>query len=145
MKFAINKSMAPQVIHLQKIYQVTIISDKGLVFMRQDDWNRICCMLDECSSILAKRHAHNTLSDNFCFWSECFIVAYDEEERVSCHAIVNFELFALCCKRCDIWLVLLPMWDLVSYVREFKSSANNNAMGCYIESRGDVLIDVEDN
>lgn len=145
MKFAISKSMSRVVQELQKIFDVILISDKGLVFMCRDDWQRICSMLDDCSDILLNSYAKNTLADHFCFWGECFIVAYDESEDFSCHAICNFEFFSLCCKRCDIWIMLLPMWDLVNYVREFNAHQNNDALGCYIESRGDVLIDVEDN
>lgn len=144
MKFAISKSMARDVLTLQANYQVTLISDKGLVFMHRDDWNRICQIIDDCTQAMTKIK-YNELADNFCFWSECFIVALDESEDFSCHAIVNYEFFERCCRRCNIWTVLLPMWDLISYVRQFDAHHNNNAMGCYIESRGDVLIDVEDN
>lgn len=145
MKFVVNKEQAKPVQELQKIFDVTILSDEGLVFMKRDDWQRMCAMLDECSQILANYHAHNTLSDGFYFWSECFIVAYDQSEDFSCHAICNFELFSLCCRRCNIYPVLLPMWDLISWVREFNAHHNKDALGCYIESRGDVIIDVEDN
>lgn len=141
MKFIITESMARDVQELQKVYQVTLISDKGLVFMHKDDWYKICQMLDECTQALVNHNPRNTLSDNFCFWSECFIVAYDKSEDFSCHAIANFEFFFLCCRRCNIWPVLLPMWDLVSYVRQFNAHYNKDALGCC----GDVLIDVEDN
>lgn len=144
MKLAVNKDIARDVLKLQTIYDVTVISDEGLVFLKRDDWVRIYGMLDECSQILANYHARNTLSDKFCFCGECFIVAYDKSEDFSCHAIVNFNLFSLCCRRCNIYLVLLPMWDLVSYVREFNAHYHNNVLGCYTDNN-DNVIDVEDN
>lgn len=145
MKFVIAKSMVHDIQELQKIYQVTLISDKGLVFMHKEDWYKICQMLAECTQVLINHSLCNTLSVNFCLWNECFIVAYDKSKDFSCHAVANFELFFLCCRCCNIRPVLLPMWDLVSYVRQFNAHYNNDALGCYIESRGDVLIDVKDN
>ena len=145
MKFIIDQDMAHDVQELQKVYQVTLISDKGLVFMHKDDWQRICQLIDEYSDIIAQSKKQNTLTEWYTLCSECFIVAYDESEDFSCYAVVNFELFATCCRRCNIWLVLMPMWNLISYVRQFNAHLNNDALGCYIKSRGDVLIDVEDN
>lgn len=145
MKFVIGQSMSHDVLALQSVYQVTLISDKGLVFMHRSDWERICRIIDEHSAVLASQSQSDILSDKFCPWIECFIVAYDESEDYSCHAISNFELFSLYCRHCDIWPVLLPMWNLVDYVREFNAHRNKDALGGYIESRGDVLIDVEDN
>ncbi len=145
MKFVIDQGMSHDVQVLQSIYDVTLISDKGLVFMHRNDWIKICQIIDEYSDIISKSKIHNPLTDYYNLWSECFIVAYDESEDFSCHAINNFELFSTCCRRCNIWPVLLPTWDLISWIREFNAHRNNDALGCYIESRGDVLIDVEDN
>ena len=144
MKLAIDLNLELDVQALQKIYPVTIISNKGLVFMRRDDWRRICSMLAECSDILVKSLKGNTLSHRFSFWSECFIVAYDESEDYSCHAICNFDFFALCCRDCNIHPVLLPICDLISYVSRCNAHNNNEVLGWYVPSNGDVLIEVEE-
>ena len=144
MKLAIDLNLALDVQALQKIYQVTIISDKGLVFMHRDDWCKICTMIDECTHILANNYAHNRLADNLCLWNECFIVAYDKSEDYSCHAICNFDLFSICCRRCDINCVLLPICDLIDYVSGFNAHNNDEVLGWYDKSNGDILIEVAD-
>lgn len=144
MKLAIDLNLALDVQALQKMYQVTIISDKGLVFMHRDDWQHICIMLDECSQVLTSHHT-NKLAENLCLWNECFIVAYDESEDFSCHAICNFDLFSLCCSRCKINCVLLPTINLIDYVSRCNAHKNSEVLGWYVPSHGDVLIEVADN
>lgn len=141
MKLAIDLNLALDVQALQKIYDVTIISDKGLVFMHRHDWQQICIMLDECSQVLANHHT-NKLTDNLYLWNECFIVAYDESEDYSCHAICNFELFSLCCRRCDINCVLLPVCDLIDYVNKCNAHNNSEVLGWYVPSNGNIIIEV---
>lgn len=145
MKLAIDLNLALDAQALQKIYQVTIISDKGLVFMHKDDWCKICTMIEECSQILWDHKTDNDLAMNLSLWNECFIVAYDKSEDYSCHAICNFELFSLCCKRCSINCVLLPTCDLISLVNSCNAYENDKALGWYVKSNGDVLIEVADN
>ena len=144
MKLAIDLNVALDAQALQKVYQVTIISDKGLVFMHREDWQHICSMLEECSRILASHHT-NKLADNLSLWNECFIVAYDESEDYGCHAICNFDLFSLLCRRCDINCVLLPVCDLIDYVSRCNAHKNNEVLGWYVPSHGDILIEVADN
>ena len=145
MKLAIDLSIAKDVHAIQKIYKVTIISDKGLVFMHKDDWCRICDMIDKCTQILFDNHVNNELANSFCFWNECFMVAYDKSEAYSCIAICNFELFSLCCRRCDINCVLLPTHDLISYVNMYNAHNNNEVLGLCVQSSSYNIIDVEDN
>ena len=145
MKLAIDLSIVKDVHAIQKIYQVTIISDKGLVFMHKDDWCRICDMIDKCTQILFDYHANNELANNFCFWSECFMVACDKSEDYSCLAICNFELFSLFCKLCNINCVLLPTYDLISYVNMYNANNNNGVLGLYVQSSSYNIIEVEDN
>ena len=145
MKLAIDLNLALDVHAIQKIYQVTIISDKGLVFMHKDDWCRICDMIDKCTQILFDYHANNELANNFCFWSECFMVAYDKSEDYSCLAICNFELFSLCCKRCNINCVLLPTYDIIDYVSMYNAHNNDEVLGLYVQSSSYNIIEVEDN
>lgn len=144
MKLAIDLNVALDAQTLQKMYQVTIISDKGLVFMHRKDWQHICSMLEECSQILASHHT-NELADNLSLWNECFIVAYDESEDYGCHAICNFDLFSLLCRRCDINCVLLPICDLIDYVSRCNAHKNSEVLGWYVPSHGDILIEVADN
>lgn len=144
MKLAIDLNRAQDVKALQNIYQVTVISDKGLVFMHRDDWNRMCDMLCKCTDILYEHKTDNELADNLCLWNECFIVAYDASEDYSCHAVCNFDLFSLCCRRCDINCVLLPMYDIISYVSLLNAHNNNEALGYYSYGKT-TLIEVEDN
>lgn len=141
MKLAIDLNIALDAQALQKIYDVTIISDKGLVFMHRHDWQQICIMLEECSQVLSNHHT-NKLTDNLYLWNECFIVAYDESEDYSCHAICNFELFSLCCRRCNINCVLLPVCDLIDFVSRCNAHKNSEVLGWYLPSHGDVLIEV---
>ena len=145
MKLAIDLSIVKDVHAIQKIYQVTIISDKGLVFMHKDDWRRICDMIYKCTQILFDNHVNNELANSFCFWNECFMVAYDKSEDYSCLAICNFELFSLCCKRCKINCMLLPTHDLISYVNMYNAHNNNGVLGLYVQSSSYNIIDVEDN
>lgn len=130
MKLAVNLNIAKDTQALQKVYQITVISDKGLVFMHREDWQRICVMLDDCSQVLWDNKTNNKLAENFCLWNECFIVAYDESEDYSCHAICNFDLFSLCCRRCDINCVLLPIRDMISYVNSCNAHKNGEVLGC---------------
>ena len=145
MKLAIDLNLALDAQTLQKIYQVTVISDKGLVFMHRDDWYKICDMIEKCSQVLWNNKTDNKLAENFSLWNECFIIAYDESEDFSCHAICNFDLFSLCCRRCNINCVLLPVCDLISYVSSCNAYNNNEVLGWYTPSNGDVLIEVADN
>ena len=145
MKLAIDLNLALDVQALQKIYQVTVISDKGLVFMHKDDWCKICDRIEKCSQALWNNKTDNKLAENFSLWNECFIVAYDESDDFSCHAICNFDLFSLCCRRCNINCVLLPVCDLISYVSRFNAYNNDEVLGCYVPSNGDILIEVADN
>ena len=145
MKLAIDLSISKDVHAIQKIYQVTVISDKGLVFMHKDDWCKICDMIDKCTQILFDNHVNNALANNFNFWSECFMVAYDKSECYSCLAIYNFELFSLCCKRCSINCMLLPMYNLIDYVSMCNAHNNNEVLGLCVQSSSYNIIDVEDN
>ena len=142
MKLAIDLNLALDVQALQKIYQVTIISDKGLVFMHKDDWCKLCDTIDKCSSVLWNNQTDTKLAENFRLWNECFMVASDESEDYSCIAICNFELFSLLCKRCNINCVLLPVCDLISYVSRCNAHNNNEVLGWYVPSNGDILIEV---
>lgn len=143
MKLAIDLSIVKDVHAIQKIYQVTIISDKGLVFMHKDDWLRISDMINNV--LLFDNNVNNELANSFCFWSECFMVAYDKSEDYSCLAICNFELFSLCCKRCNINCVLLPTYDLISYVNMYNAHNNNRVLGICVQSSSYNIIDVENN
>lgn len=145
MKLAVTNEIGHEALELQRIYDVTLISDKGLVFMHRDEWQSICKMITECSDYLME-HVNNPLADRFCLWSECFIVACDESEDYSCHGICSFELFSMCCLRCNIVPVLLhTAVDLNRYVNKFNAHKYNDVLGCYVEERGDILIEVEDN
>lgn len=146
MKLVISTEEYKLVRALQQVFDVTIMSDKGLVFMYRDDWQRICGFIsehDDC--VYSLHHRHNPLMESFNMWSECFLVVYDRSEDYSAHAICNFELFQVLCRAASIRCVLLPMFDLVSYARDCDAHDNNEAFGCYVASRGDILIDVEDN
>ena len=145
MKLAIDLSIVKDVHAIQKIYQVTVISDKGLVFMHKDDWCRICDMIYKCTQILFDNHAKNELANSFCFWNECFMVAYDKSEGYSCLSICNFELFSLCCKRCKINCMLLPTYNLIDYVSMYNAHNNNGVLGLCVQSSSYNIIDVEDN
>ena len=145
MKLSIDLSLALDAQALQKIYDLTIISDKGLVFMHSHDWCRICNMIGECSRVLWNNKTDNKLAENFNLWNECFIVAYDESEDYSCHAICNFDLFSLLCTRCNINCVLLPVCDLIDYVSRCNAHNNDEVLGWYVPSNGDILIEVADN
>lgn len=143
MKLAIDLSIVKDVHAIQKIYQVTIISDKGLVFMHKDDWLRISDMINNV--LLFDNNVNNELANNFSFWNECFMVAYDKSEDYSCLAICNFELFSLCCKQCNINCMLLPTYDLISYVSMYNAHNNNEVLGICVQSSSYNIIDVEDN
>lgn len=145
MKLAIDLNVAKDVQALQKVYQITVISDKGLVFMHREDWQRICIMIDDCTQVLWDNKTNNRLAEQLCLWDECFMVAYDESEEYSCHAICNFDLFSLCCRRCYINCVLLPMCDMISYVNRCNAHKNGEVLGWYVPSHGDTLIEVVDN
>lgn len=145
MKLAIDLNLALDAQALQKIYQVTIISDKGLVFMHREGWWKICNMIDKSSQVLWNNKTDNKLAENLCLWNECFIVAYDKSVDYSCHAICNFDLFSLLCTRCKINCVLLPICDLIDYVSSFNAHNNNEVLGWYEPSHGDILIEVADN
>ena len=145
MKLAIDLNLALDAQALQKIYQVTVISDKGLVFMHRDDWCKICDMIEKCSQVLWNNKTDNELAENLSLWNECFIVAYDESEDFSCHAICNFELFSLLCTRCKINCVLLPTINFIDYVNRCNAHKNNEVLGWYVPSHGDALIEVADN
>ena len=145
MKLAIDLSIVKDVHAIQKIYQVTIISDKGLVFMHKDDWCRVSDMIYKCTQILFDHRADSKLANSFCFWNECFMVACDKSEDYSCIAICNFELFSLCCKRCNINCMLLPTYDLISYVSMYNAHSNNGVLGLYVQSSSYNIIEVEDN
>lgn len=135
MKLAIDLNLAGDAHAMQKIYQITIISDKGLVFMHKNDWDKICNVLNDCADL-----------DMFmCLWNECFMVAYDKSETYSCIAICNFELFSLCCIRCGVHCVLLPTYDLISYVNRHNAYDNNEVLGLYVKSSSYNIIEVEDN
>lgn len=145
MKLAIDLSIVKDVHAIQKVYQVTIISDKGLVFMHKDDWCRICDMIDKCTQIFYDYNANNELAKNFCFWNECFMVAHDRSEDCSCLAICNFELFSLCCKRCNINCVLLSTYNIIDYVSMYNTHSNNGVLGLHVQSNSYNIIEVEDN
>lgn len=145
MKLAIDLSIMKDVHTIQNIYQVTIISDKGLVFMHKYDWLRISDMINKCTQILFDYHSNNELANNFSFWSECFMVACDKSEDYSCLAICNFELFSLCCKRCNINCILLPMYNLIDYVSMYNAHNNNGVLGLCVQSSSYNIIEVEDN
>ena len=142
MKLAIDLNLALDAQALQKIYQVTIISDKGLVFMHKDDWCKLCDMIDKCSQVLWNNKTDNKLAENLYLWNECFIVAYDESEDYSCIAICNFDLFSLLCTRCNINCVLLPTINLIDFVSRCNAHKNNEVLGWYVPSHGDILIEV---
>ena len=135
MKLAIDLSIMKDVHAIQNIYQVTIISDKGLVFMHRNDWSKICGVLDECTE----------LAKFICLWNECFMVACDKSEDYSCLAICNFELFSLCCMRCNINCMLLPMYNLIDYVSMYNAHNNNDVLGLCVQSSSYNIIEVEDN
>lgn len=145
MKLAIDLNLVNDVHAMQRVYQVTVISDKGLVFMHRNSWHKICSMLDECTQILFDHHADSKLASKLCLWNECFMVAYDKSEAYSCIAICNFELFSLCCRRCDINCVLLPTYDLISYVNLHNAYDNNEVLGFYVNSSSYNVIEVENN
>ena len=146
MKFAVDGRYYKHVRALKQVFDVTIVSDKGLVFMYRDDWQRICGFIseyDEC--VFNLHHRHNPLMDKYNMWSECFLVVYDKSEDYSAHAICNFEQFHILCRAAEITCVLLPMYDLTHLIPECNAHDNQQALGCYFEHNGDQFIEVEDN
>ena len=147
MRFVVDSRYYKHVRALQQVFDVAIISDKGLVFMYRDDWQRICGFMseyDECV-INNRSHSHNPLMNDFNLWPECFLVVYDKSEDYSAHAICNFELFQVLCRNACIPCVLLPTYDLINYVQGYDANKNHEALGYYDKSRGDQIIEVEDN
>ena len=145
MKFVVDGAYYKHVRALQQVFDVTVISDKGLVFMYRDDWQRICGFISEYDECITNSHRHNLLTDGYNMWSECFLVVYDESEDYSAHAICNFEQFQTVCRAAGIPCVLLPTYDLVRNASLYNAHNNNEALGCYVASRGDQIIEVEDN
>lgn len=145
MKFVVDGVYYKHVRALQQVFDVTVVSDKGLVFMYRDDWQRICGFMSEFDECIYNLHKHNPLMDNYNMWAECFLVVYDSSEDYSAHAICNFELFRILCRAASIPCVLLPMYDLTHVIPEYNAHSNNEALGCYVASRGDQIIEVEDN
>lgn len=145
MRFVVDSRYYKHVRALQQVFDVAIISDKGLVFMYRDDWQRICGFISEFDECTSNSHRHNPLMDNYGMWTECFLVVYDKSEDYSAHAICNFEQFSILCRAAGIACVLLPMYDLVQSVQLYDAHDNKEALGFYIESHGDQIIEVEDN
>lgn len=146
MKLIIGTEEYKHVRALQQVFDVTIMSDKGLVFMYRDDWQRICGFISEHDECVYNLHrSHNPLMESFNMWAECFLVVCDKSEDYSAQSICNFELFQTLCRAAGIRCVLLPMFDLISYAEGHDAHDNNDAFGCYVASRGDQIIEVEDN
>lgn len=147
MKYVVSSEEYKQVRALLQVFDVAIISNKGLVFMYRDDWQKICGYIgefDEC--VYSLQHRHNPLMDSFSLWSDCFLVVYDKSEDYSAHAISDFELFNILCRIANITCVLVPyVYDITHYVTMFDAHENQEAFGCYVASRGDQIIEVEDN
>lgn len=145
MKFVIDGAYYKHVRTLQQAFDVTIVSDKGLVFMYRDDWQRICGFISEFDEVIYNSHRHNPLINNYSMWSECFLVVSDKSEDYSAHAICNFEQFHILCRAAGISCVLLPMYDLTRTIPEYNAHDNHEALGLYLEHNGDQIIEVEDN
>lgn len=116
---------------LQSIFDVTVVSERGLIFMFRKDWQRLQTEIKNYSDFLWKAK-ESPDSPRLCEIVPDYInlVAYDKSEDYAYHAICHYEWFKVYCTELDIKHVLLPMYyDLVEFIREFDANESGGVLG----------------
>lgn len=143
MKLAVTEEQYEFLSGLQSIFGVTVVSDKGLIFMKRDDWNRAITEIDNYADFLHKAETCDVPElVKVIHPYELNLVAYDESEDFSCHAICNYDLFKQYLYLLGINHILWPrQYDMIDMIREWNAHNNNDRLG---HSKTWHFIEVED-
>ena len=111
MKVFVPKYVGEQVHYLKSHYPIVTCSDKHIIMMRADDWNKVIGWISDVSDLDSP-----TFIDGL--WGTCFWVVCNEEKDESFWSIYDEHVFLLMCQQLRVCPVLLPMsFSIPQYFR----------------------------
>ena len=102
MEVFVPKPVGDQVHQLESQYPVITCSDKHIIMMSTDDWNKVIKWISDVSDLDSP-----TFIDGL--WGTCFWIVWNEEKDCSFWSIYDEHVFVLMCQQLRVCPILLPV------------------------------------
>lgn len=143
MKFAVRSAQYKVIKRVIKKFDIALVSNKGFLFMDQDDFNKVhgevgnlCKIQDTIGSVLL---------DKLELWEKCFIIMSDKSGYCETFAVYDEDFFLHCCHALDIYPVSVRLdYNPLDSI-ENCDSEKSDVLGFYRPELGDAYIEVKDN
>ena len=105
-KIYVSTELGIKVQQLRHYFDVVTASDKGIIMLARDDWDKVCEYINKIDQETSDKDLHLDFLEAESLWSDCFwVCCYDDEK--SFHAIANQHTFMKVCKVCHVQPILL--------------------------------------
>lgn len=108
-KIYVNSVLGTKVQQLRHYFDVVTASDKGIIMLTRDDWNKVCEYISNIDQGTSDKGIELSFFAGGCLWAECFFVCCYDDEKKSFHAIANHHTFVKVCRACHVQPILLEV------------------------------------
>lgn len=133
----VKEELGTKVQLLRQHFDVVTASNKGIIMLTRDDWNKVCKYIADIDDKI--QGLHLDFLDAECLWTECFWICCYNDDNDSFWAIVNHDMFMHVCHACKVQPVLLEC------AYDIPTELFSNAVGCKSWGKYNFAIELEDN
>lgn len=136
-KIYVKEELGTKVQQLRNSFDVVTASDKGIIMLTRDDWNKVC---DYISATDDKTQGlHLDFLECESLWADCFWICCYNDDEDSFWAIANHDMFMRVCRVCKIQPILLECpYSIPDEL--FSNAVGSKSWGSY-----NFEIEMEDN
>ena len=106
-KIYVAPELGTKVQQLRHYFDVVTASNKGIIMLARDDWNKVCEYISKVDEELLRKDVVLDLLEAHCLWAECFWVCGYDNDAQSFHAIAHHHTFMSVCRACKVQPILL--------------------------------------
>ena len=136
-KIYVKPELGTKVQQLRYLFDVVTASDKGIIMLTRDDWNKVCKYIADVDNKIQDLHLDFFEADSL--WTTCFWICSYNDDADSFMAIANHDMFIRVCNACKVQPVLLE------YCYSIPNELFTNGVGCKPFGKNSFEIEVEDN
>ena len=106
-KIYVKKELGTKVQQLRHYFDVVTASDKGIIMMTRDDWDKVKKYISKIDQEMTNKGVELDFLECRSLWSDCFWVCCYNDENDSFWAIAHHDMFIRVCRVCKVQPILL--------------------------------------
>lgn len=138
-KIYVKQELGTKVQQLRHYFDVVTASNKGIIMLARDDWNKVCAYINNIDNEILHKGLHLDFLEAESLWADCFWICSYNDDEDSFIAIAHHDTFMRVCRVCKVQPILLEC----SY--NIPNELFNNHTGSKPWYEYNFEIEVEDN